>query len=267
MSKTPYRFANFLSFNVNPTYAAIAEEVGRQLNIETSFEEGQTFSQFRDDELAVGFVCGLPYRKMGFAEAPPFNLLVSPVLHEERAKGKPVYFSDIVVHVDSPSKTFQDLKGASFGFNERTSYSGYRAMQWYLKELGLDWSFLGEQIESGAHLNSIAMVANGEVDCAAIDGHSLLMERLVKPELCNQLRVIDEIGPSPIPPVVCGSYLPQSMQDDMREVFLHLHEKEEMQMALMAGGIERFVATEPEWYEPLAERVDLSVVDFYEGCG
>ena len=254
MATDTLRFANYLAFNINPAYAAISAEIGRQLNIPTSFEEGQSFQQLFDGEIGVGFICGLPYSQISRRENCPFELLVAPVMVGERYEGKPVYFSDVVVHADSSFETFDGLAGCRFTFNEEVSYSGYHVVEHYLGERGLDWSFFGEVKKSGAHLNSIAAVANKQADAAAIDCHALLVEMKTNPSLRQELRIVTSLGPSTIPPVVVKSELPESVKAALREQFLNIHNSS-AQAEMAACGIEKFVAVDDAYYNFMRDRI------------
>ncbi len=267
MTTTLLRFANFLAFNANPTYIAIAAEFERQFGIKTRFEEGQSFDQFINGELGVGYICGLPYGKLSRMPNPPFELIAAPVLQDARYAGNAVYFSDVIVPANSSAQTFSDLAGSSFAYNETVSYSGYHIMDYHLRVNGLDWDHFSTQLHSGAHVNSIAMVASGEADCAAIDSHALDAELLLKPELKDKLRVVEVLGPSPMPPVVMAPALDPTLKTQLRDFYIGLHENPSMRAHLDACSIERYVAVTDDYYDPIRERVDASKLVFTAGCG
>ena len=262
MQANPLRFANFLAFNVNPTYAAISAEIERVLGVPTSFEEGQTFEQFWRDEIDVGYVCGLPYSKFSDLDEAPFELLVAPVLVGTRYAGQAVYFSDVIVHRDSPFQTFDDLRGCTFTYNEGVSYSGYHVVAYHLAEQQRNWYFFGSRIQSGAHLKSIAAVASGQADTAAIDSHALDAEFLLDPTLRDKIRVIDMIGPSPIPPVVVGRRVSAELKAKLRQIYLELHQYPALQPMLEAGCIERFCDVDDAYYDTIRARVDMTHINF-----
>ena len=66
------------------------------------------------------------------------------------------------------------------------------------------------------------MVATGDVDGAAIDCHVLAGELHNHPELADQLRVVETLGPAPSQPVVVRSILPFSIKARGREQLLEL---------------------------------------------
>ena len=117
------RFATFLAPNMLRVYQAIADEVGSQLGLTTELIVETDYENCRNDINDLCFVCSLPYvmfEKEGVSPAIP---IAAPVLSGGRYGGKPIYFSDVIVHKDSELFTFEDLRGKSWSFNEPLSQS------------------------------------------------------------------------------------------------------------------------------------------------
>ena len=104
----------------------------------------------------------------------------------------------MVVARDASYNSFGDLRGARWAYNEPSSWSGYWVT---LAQVG-DWSYFGEVVAAGYHRRALRMVAAGEVDGAAIDCQVLAVELRDHPELAQQVRIVDSLGPGPIQPVV-----------------------------------------------------------------
>ena len=92
-----------------------------------------------------------------------------PVATLGRADGSFGYQMQIIVPADSPLKNVEDLRGRQLTFTARNSNSGYKAPIVLLKtEFGLlpdrdySWGF------SHAHSESIARIAAGDLDAAAV---------------------------------------------------------------------------------------------------
>ena len=103
---------------------------------------------------------------------------------------------------DSAFESFIGLRGASWAYNEPRSHSGFNVVRAYLAELGERESFFGRGVEAGAHSNSFA---NNLVRRRRRRGHrqhGVGMARSQRNDLADEIRVIDTIGPSPIPPWV-----------------------------------------------------------------
>ena len=153
-------------------------------------------------------MCSLPYvdyERRGISPAVP---IAAPVLQGERYGGRPVYFSDVIVHRDSPFQSFLDLRGHSWAYNEPLSHSGYGITRYHLLEVGETHGFFSEVIEAGFHETSMRLVAAGEVDASAIDSQVLAVALRDDPSLARSLRVVDALGPSTIQPVAVSRRVP-----------------------------------------------------------
>jgi ABC-type phosphate/phosphonate transport system substrate-binding protein len=160
-------------------YELIARDLGEQCGVAVvlSFEESISGPLDGDDDLFargaadVGFLCAPSYRWLN-ARRRAVELLPLPVPSDPRAEGRPVYFADVVVRADSPARTFADLAGARWSFNDRNSKSGWFSM---LERIAphAPAEFFGRIIASGSHLRSLELVAGGGADAAAIDSNVL----------------------------------------------------------------------------------------------
>jgi len=83
-----------------------------------------------------------------------------------------------------------------------------------------------------------------------------------RPELLSSIRVIETLGPSPIPPWVIQKNLPREIKQVLRELLLQMHADPAGIRILTAGAIARFVAVEETDYDTIrsmarqAEQVD-----------
>src|SRR5207245_394255 len=127
-------------------YRFIARYVGRKLGCATELRVGSRYDQLAA-EVDVGFVCGLPYvevsRRQTVLSVEP---IAAPVLHGERYGGKPIYFSDVIVHRDSLFSSFADLRGCTWSYNERQSQSGYGIVSYHLACLGETRGYFGRMV-------------------------------------------------------------------------------------------------------------------------
>ena len=134
------------------------------------------------------------------------------MLEGGRYGDKPIYYSDVIVHRDSPFSSFLDLRGRSWAYNEPHSHSGYGITRYHLVEIGETHGFFGEVIEAGFHEESIRMVAAGEVDASAIDSQVLAVAMRDDPSLARSLRIVDALGPSTIQPVAVSKRVPLELR-------------------------------------------------------
>lgn len=181
----------------------------------------------------------------------PVEPVAAPVLQGARYRGQPVYFSDVIVHRDSPHHHFVDLRGASWAYNDPDSHSGYNISRFTLMQMGETQGFFGRVVETGYHQRSIRLVADRQIDASAIDSQVLAVELRDHPELAAQLRVIDSLGPSTIQPVVVSSRLPQGLKASIRDVLLALGADSAARGQLAHGFVERFVAVGDAAYDDI----------------
>ena len=235
------RFATFLAPNMFPVYAFIVDAIGRELGSGAELVVGTSFDQFGNGEVDAGFICGLPYVQLTRQSPAPVELLAAPVIRGDRYAGRPVYFSDVIVHRDSPARTVADLRGRSWAYNDPDSHSGYNLTRHHLVTMGETRGFFSRVIEAGFHQRAVRMVAAGEVDAAAIDSQVLAIELRDHPDLAEELRVIETLGPSTIQPVVAARHLPVDVKAALRAALLRLGNDPSARKELDRGFVDRFV--------------------------
>lgn len=243
-----------MAANSDSVCRQITTYISAQLNYPTEFVGDipwQMREQWLDQgQIQVGWICGLPYVWKA-DRSMPLELLAAPVMQGQRYQGQPVYFSDVVVRRDSRWQTFDNLKGATWAYNEPGSHSGYYLTRYTLAARGKGSGFFGQVIESGAHQNSLQMILTGEIDASAIDSTVLVLELQRQPALADQIRIIDTFGPSPIPPWVVSTEVPLALRQQIRQLFLKLHTDPEGRAILAQGLIDRFVAVSDADYDPI----------------
>ena len=112
-------------------------------------------------------MCASPTNTIGFIPAMGYALAnalcgVEPGVASSRF-GWNVYWAQYLVARDSEFQTLEDLEGATWGYGETTSTSGYLVPLAQLNDLGVT---PGEAVETGGHTASARAVYLGEVDFA-----------------------------------------------------------------------------------------------------
>ena len=253
------RFGTFLAPTVLPVYEAITDEVGRRLGLPTELVVETSYESCRQDRNEVCFVCSLPYvtfEREGLDLAEP---VAAPVLIGERYGGRPIYFSDVIVHRESSAERFEDLRGRSWAYNEPLSHSGYGITRFHLVQLGETAGFFGEVIEAGFHQEAIAMVARGEVDGAAIDSQVLAIAFRDEPGLAERLRVIGSLGPSTIQPVAVSKRVPGDLREEIRDALVALADDPDVRPRLTVGLVEGLVPVGPADYDDIRRMLEACV--------
>jgi phosphonate transport system substrate-binding protein len=242
---------SLLGSAATPTHQALCAYLGRttglpiELATEPSWQEQLNLLLAGAAQMA--FLCGRVYTQ----HSDSLELLVAPVMAGERYQHRPIYFSDVIVPVQSSFQHVADLRGARWAYNEPNSFSGYVAVLDYLVALCEDMNYFQTWIETGSHVAALQQVAEGRVDGAAIDSIVLAAVLRGEPALRERIRTIASIGPSPVPPIVVRRDLPQALRTQLYEALIALHEDAEGRAILASATIERFVAVTDEFYNDL----------------
>jgi phosphonate transport system substrate-binding protein len=206
----------------------------------------------------IAFVCGLPYVELRRQHGPLFEPLAAPILQGERYAGRPVYFSDVIVRRGSPVRSFADLRGRSWAYNETHSQSGYGITRFRLAQERQTKGYFCRVVEAGYHEKAIGMVASGRVDASAIDSHLLALVCRDEPELAERLRVIDTLGPSPIQPVIASRRLSASLREELRDLLCDMSNHGSGRRALDAALIDRFDPVSDATYDPIRRMLETA---------
>jgi ABC-type phosphate/phosphonate transport system substrate-binding protein len=140
-------------------------------------------------DLVLGQICNLPYRakfrdKVTVIGAADYGLADCPT-------GQ--YNSVFIVHKDAVGNTPTDFARARFAANALISHSGYGAPQAWAKEHGFSFP---APMTTGAHDTSLAYVATGRADIAAIDTQTWTMQQRDSAH-AKSVRVIGTTASSP----------------------------------------------------------------------
>ncbi len=249
------KFTSCMAENAEATCRAIVAWLGRTLAVRTQFVDGIPWEE-REALLDAGhidvcWICGLPYAWKADAPDAAVELCAVPVMRGERYADRAVYFSDVVVHSESRYASFADLAGATWAYNEPRSHSGHNVVLHRLATLERRAGYFGRVVESGAHQRSLCMIVDGEIDASAIDSTVLEAELERNPELARHIRVVDTLGPSPMPPWVVKKSLPRSLRADLRAALVEMHTDAEGAAILASWRIARFAAAADADYDPL----------------
>src|SRR5258708_149357 len=130
------RIANARMYSVAPGAAAawrrlfewVAAESGVPLEIIDHAFPAKLEELWERPDLAATFICGLPFAKDPRALAP----IVAPIPAPARYGGKPIYFTDFVVKMESQFHTLADTFGHRLAYTIPSSHSGYNAVRHHL---------------------------------------------------------------------------------------------------------------------------------------
>lgn len=233
-------------------FERVATIVGDRLGVATSVvADLRTSGPARDGEdpfaageMDVGFLCAPPFVWLRERRPPSVELVGAAwVFDDPRAAGAPVYFSDVIVAAHSRARSFADLRGGVWAYNDICSLSGFHCLLRRLDPFGGGRRFFAATRASGAHHTSIDWVARGEVDAAAIDSNGLRLAFARDPSLRERIRILESWGPHPIQPIVARATLPLELRRALTDVLLDLPRG-----ALSAFGVHGFVPVDESHY-------------------
>ncbi len=221
---------SYLAPNWFEFYKAVTLALARSLDVEIQLQQGAcdplADPWLVQHRLDLAFICGLPWIRHNHVAPDALQVLAAPVMQAARYGDRPIYFADVIVNADSDIDSFEDLSGRSFGYNDLGSNSGYNLVRWYLLSQGYPVDFWGDCVLSGSHQQSLAWVLEGRVDWAALDSTVLEMALEQHPEWGNRVKVIAEIGPAPMPPIVAATHLGAARIQQLRSALGDFHKRD-----------------------------------------
>jgi len=230
-------------------YQDIIDYIGEQIEQPVRMVNRRTYDEMdsllEKGDVKIAFICSAPYVKN--RKQFGIELLVAPTVN-----GKPVYHSYIIVPVDSPMKTFPDLKGKVFAFTDPGSNTGKLYPTYVLKGMGFTPErFFKRLLYSYSHSKSVELVAKKIVDGAAME--SIVYEHMLKTgsPYARQTRIIKRSPPFGIPPVVVTPDIDPALRKKIKGVFLAMHETAKGKAILDAMMIERFIEVPDANYDSI----------------
>jgi phosphonate transport system substrate-binding protein len=210
----------------------------------------------------VGFICGLPY--VEGRQRSGVQLLATPSMKASAATFDDVpgyaglpgrYFSYTIVHKDAPYRSWQDLRGSHYVYNDQNSNSGYNMPRFQLLQLGaLAWEDWFDRISvSGSHEESIRLVARGLADASSVDSLVLDYERARGAPDALNVKVIETLFPggAGAPPVVVSATTPRAKAEALRKALINMHLDPAGRAILDKANIDRFLPAEDSNYDSI----------------
>lgn len=183
------RLGTFLAPRMRPLYEHVAVALGADL------VDGGAFSDLEDGTLDAAFLCGLPYAGLTGVEA-----LVAPVM----GGAGPQYHSDVVARRGEQATAIEQFAGRRLAVNEPDSHSGSNVVLATLAGRDVPVGGFSDVVTTGSHVGSLSALRAGEADVAAVDSHLYAALGADDPALAEALVVVEQLGPSPSPPLAAG---------------------------------------------------------------
>jgi ABC-type phosphate/phosphonate transport system substrate-binding protein len=149
-------------------------------------------------DLLLSQTCGYPLKH---ALSGRVTLVATPCYAAEGCEAAS-YCSFVVVGVDSTARAIEDLRGLRCAINGLDSQSGCNALRALVATAAKASRFFGSVAITGGHKASLALIASGQADVAAIDcvTHRLLARHM--PQALAGTRVLCRTASAPGLPYV-----------------------------------------------------------------
>ena len=227
-----------LGENTYPIAEQLAAYLTEQTDLRVVFDRNipwlEASQKLAAGEIQMGWICGMLYTLQQDQQAR-YQVLAKPIF---AGHSEPLYFSYLVVRRDSAIQAIADLQGKRLVINDQDSYSGNHALWAHWAKLEHAPKF-ASVLESGAHSNSLRMVANGEADVAAIDctvfDYWLQADKPEMREALSQLHTIEQINPAPTPPLVMHQSVDAATTKTIRQALLALNQSAGLEQCKQAG--------------------------------
>ncbi len=168
-------------------------------DVPEALERGGAYSDpWRDPRLLLAQTCGFPYVRHLRGRV---RLVATPVYGFPGGEGAQRW-SIVVVAAEAPFAGVEDLRGARAAINDPGSNSGANLLAALVAPLARKGRFFSSVVVTGGHRASLAAVAAGRVDAAAIDTVTFgLLARHVPEEVAG-VRVLCETPGGPGLPLI-----------------------------------------------------------------
>ncbi|MDO8673120.1 MAG: phosphate/phosphite/phosphonate ABC transporter substrate-binding protein [Dehalococcoidia bacterium] len=235
-------------------YQQIVDYLGEELGRPVELIQRKTYAEVNDllrQHLTdIAFVCTQAYvegnRDFGL------ELVAAPVV-----RGQAVYYSYLIVPLDSPARELKDLRGKSFAFTDPLSASG-RLVPTYLlaREGETPESFFSNYVFTYAHSNSITAVARRIVEGAAVDSLVWDYADATNPKFTSRTKIIYRSEAIGSPPVVVHPDLEPGLKARLKTALLSMNETKQGEDILSKAMIDRFVIGDDRAYDVVRQMLD-----------
>jgi ABC-type phosphate/phosphonate transport system substrate-binding protein len=165
-----------------------------------------------DRGLIFGQTCGYPYVT---ALRGRVSLIATPIYDFDGCDG-PRHCSFVVTSDKSRNRSLASFAGARAAINASDSNTGMNLFRGLLAPIARGRRIFSEVLVTGSHAASLAAVASGEADIAAIDCVTYGLLRRWKPELFDGVAVIARTQATPGLPFVINAELGVSLLAALR---------------------------------------------------
>ena len=224
----------------------LANYIGEKLSKKVKLIQKKSYRDInvllKNNKIDVAFLSTGAYSL--YEDKGSLELLVRP------NRGKTYYHPIVIVKKDSNINNIEDLKSQSFAFVDTYSYSGYLAMNDYLKKNGmLVNKFFSNSYFTHSHEESINQVTNGTVKAAIVDDWALQYIYNNFPDTALNIKIIKTFPEVPTGPVV--THKDYEEKDKLKQILLSIDKDSIIRRTLSQLQIEKYEETKASDYPNL----------------
>ncbi len=164
-------------------------------------------------------VCGFPLFRRYRGQAV---LLGTPCYDAEGCAGA-THRGAFIVRAADKAPDLAAMRGCTFGCNSINSNTGMNLPRLSLARIAAGTQFFSRIVWTGAHLQSLRLLAAGEIDLCSVDCVTWAFVVQHLPEWAGELRVLEWTEPSPCLPFVTAIATPhaqiKALRSALHEVF------------------------------------------------
>ena len=224
----------------------LANYIGEKLNKKVKLIQKKSYRDInvllKNNKIDVAFLSTGAYSL--YEDIESLELLARP------NRGKTYYHPIVIAKKDSNINTIDDLKSKSFAFVDTYSYSGYLAMNDYLKKNGMSVNkFFSNSYFTHSHEESINQVANGTVKAAIVDDWALQYLYNNFPDTALNIKIVKTFPEVATGPVVTHKNYEE--KDKLKQILLSIEKDSSIKNTLSQLQIEKYEETKASDYPNL----------------
>jgi ABC-type phosphate/phosphonate transport system substrate-binding protein len=173
---------------------------------------------WRDPRLLLAQSCGYPLMTSLFGR---IRLVATPCYRAAGCTGSR-HGSAIIVRADDDRQDLAALRGSRCVANHPHSNTGMNLLRAAVAALAGGRPFFRSVTWSGSHRSSLAMIAKGEADLAAIDAVTFALLRRIEPDLVAQTRILGWTEATPCLPFITAGDTDDATVEILRAALLDI---------------------------------------------
>ena len=214
---------------------------------------------WRDPALIFGQTCGYPYWRV---LRDRVALIATPTYGFEGCEGAR-HCSFLIVRRGETDQGLAGFRGARAAINARNSNTGMNLFRTVVAPLADGRAFFSDVVVTGAHALSLAAVAEGTADIAAIDCVSFALLRRGRAELVERVEVLQRTPSAPSLPFIASATLAREALATIRRCLFETLDDARLAEDFAALGLTGADVLAPQAYQRTSELEDAAVALVY----